>query len=108
MIRTDSVTLQGETTDGCLRSRYEAAVLALRAQVAAMRGVGVSSETIARAVHAERRRLTIAFKEVTRQKRMAAIPSTQPRNRMILRFNRCVDLSGNINNFTHNIYVILK
>ena len=30
-----------------------------------MRGVGVSSETIARAVHAERRRLTIAFKEVT-------------------------------------------
>jgi len=48
-----------------LRSRYEAAVLALRAQVAAMRGVGVSSETIARAVHVERRRLTIAFKEVT-------------------------------------------
>jgi hypothetical protein len=59
------VTLQDETTDGCLRSRYEAAVLALRAQVAAMRGVGVSSETIARAIHAERRRLTIAFKEVT-------------------------------------------
>ena len=27
--------------------------------------IGVSSETIARAVHAERRRLTIAFKEVT-------------------------------------------
>jgi hypothetical protein len=52
-------------TDGCLRSRYEAAVLGLRAQVAAMRGTGVSSETIARAVHAERRRLTAAFKELT-------------------------------------------
>jgi hypothetical protein len=48
-----------------VRSRYEAAVLALRAQVAAMRGIGVSSETIARTVHAERRRLTAASKELT-------------------------------------------
>jgi hypothetical protein len=45
-------------TDGCLRSRYEAAVVALCAQVAAMRGDGASPETIAREVHAERRRLT--------------------------------------------------
>jgi hypothetical protein len=52
-------------TDGCLRSRSEAAVLALRAQVAAERGTGVSSETIARAVRAEPRRLTAAFKELT-------------------------------------------
>jgi hypothetical protein len=56
-------TLQGEMTDGCWRSRYETAVLALRAQVAAMQGDDASSETIARAVHAERRRLTAAFKE---------------------------------------------
>jgi hypothetical protein len=48
-----------------LRSRYEAAVLALRAQVAAKRGDAASSETIARAVHAERRWLTAAFKELT-------------------------------------------
>ena len=52
-------------TDGYLRSRYEAAVLALRTQVAAMRGDDASSETIARAVHAERRRLTAASKELT-------------------------------------------
>jgi hypothetical protein len=52
-------------TEGCLRSHYEAAVLALRAQVAAMRSDGASSETIARAVHAERRRLTAAFKGLT-------------------------------------------
>ena len=52
-------------TDEFLRSRYEAAVLALCAQVAAMRGDAASSETIARAVHAERRRLTAAFKELT-------------------------------------------
>ena len=52
-------------TNAVLRYRYEMAVLALRARVAAMRGAGVSSETIARAVHAERRRLTAAFKELT-------------------------------------------
>ena len=52
-------------TDGCLRSRYEAAVVALRTQVAAMRSDAASSETIARAVHEERRRLTAAFKELT-------------------------------------------
>jgi hypothetical protein len=52
-------------TDGLLRYRYEVAVVALRAQVAAMRGVGASPETIARAVHAERRRLTAAFKALT-------------------------------------------
>jgi hypothetical protein len=40
-------------------------VLALRARVTAMRGDGASSETIARAVHAERRRLTAVFKELT-------------------------------------------
>lgn len=52
------------TGDG-LRSRYETAVLALREQVAAMRGEGASAETIARAVHAERRRLAARFKEQT-------------------------------------------
>ena len=52
-------------TDGALRSRYEKAVLELRARVAAMRGDSASSETIARTVHAERRRLTAAFKELT-------------------------------------------
>jgi hypothetical protein len=52
-------------TDGSLRSRYEAAVLELRARVAAMRSEGASSEIIARAVHAERRRLTVAFKALT-------------------------------------------
>jgi len=51
--------------DGDLRSCYEAAVLALRAQVAAMRGRGASSETIARAVHAERKRLAATFKALT-------------------------------------------
>jgi hypothetical protein len=52
-------------TDRHLRSRYEVAVLALRARVAAMRGDGASAETIARAVRAERRRLTATFKELT-------------------------------------------
>jgi hypothetical protein len=60
-----ALSLQGEMTDGCLRSRYETAVLGLRVQVAAMRGDAASSEAIARAVHAERRRLTAAFKELT-------------------------------------------
>lgn len=52
-------------TDGCLRSRYERAVLGLRAHVAVMRRDGASPEAIARAVHAERRRLTAAFKALT-------------------------------------------
>jgi hypothetical protein len=52
----------GDTT---LRHCYEASVLGLRARVAAMRGAGVSAEAIARAIHAERRRLTAVFKELT-------------------------------------------
>jgi hypothetical protein len=52
-------------TDPPLRLRYEEAVLALRARVAAMRDSGMSSETIARAVHAERRWLTATFKALT-------------------------------------------
>jgi hypothetical protein len=60
-----SEALQDEMTDGFLRSRYEAAVVALCGQVAAMRGDGASPETIARAVHVERRRLTAAFKALT-------------------------------------------
>jgi hypothetical protein len=52
-------------TDPPLRLRYEEAVVALRARVAAMRDNGVSSETIARTVHAERRWLTATFKELT-------------------------------------------
>ena len=52
-------------TDGSLRSRYAAAVLELRARVDAMRSEGATSETIARAVHAERRRLTASFKALT-------------------------------------------
>jgi Na+/melibiose symporter-like transporter len=42
-------------TDSDLRSRYEVAVLGSRAWVAALWDEGGSSETIARAVHAERR-----------------------------------------------------
>ena len=52
-------------TDPPLRSRYEEAVVALRARVAAMRNDGVSAETIARTVHAERRWLTATFKALT-------------------------------------------
>jgi hypothetical protein len=52
-------------TDGALRSRYEKAVLELRARVAAMRGDNASWETIARTLHGERRRLIAAFKELT-------------------------------------------
>ena len=48
-----------------LRSCYEIAVLALRARVASLRDEGRSPEMIARAVHAERRRLSAAFKELT-------------------------------------------
>ena len=52
-------------TDGALRSRYEKAVLELRARVTAMRSDGASSETIARTIHVERRQLTTVFKELT-------------------------------------------
>ena len=48
-----------------LRSRYEGAVLGLRARVVAMRDEGRSLEMIARAVHAERTRLAAVFKELT-------------------------------------------
>jgi len=48
-----------------LRSYYEMAVLELRARVVALRDEGRSPEMIARAVYAERRRLTAAFKELT-------------------------------------------
>lgn len=48
-----------------LRSQYEEAVLALRSQVVTMRNGGLSSEAIARVVHAERRRLAAVFKERT-------------------------------------------
>ena len=58
-------TLQGAMTDPPLRLRYEEAVVALRARVAAMRNNGVSAETIARTVHAERRWLTATFKALT-------------------------------------------
>ena len=52
-------------TDPPLRLRYEEAVVALRARVAAMRNNGVSAEMIARTVHAERRWLTATFKALT-------------------------------------------
>ena len=58
-------TLLSEVTNGCLRSRYEAAVHALRTRVTAMRSGGASSETIARTIHGERRQLTAMFKELT-------------------------------------------
>ena len=48
-----------------LRRRYEEVVRALAVQVAQMRREGASAETAARAVHAERRRLTAAFKAAT-------------------------------------------
>jgi hypothetical protein len=48
-----------------LRSRYEAAVSALRVQVIAMRQEGMPAEGIARSVHAERRSLAVQFKEQT-------------------------------------------
>ena len=62
---TDPATLSSEVTSECLRPRYEAAVVALRALVTAMRSDGASSETIARTVHTERRRLTAVFKALT-------------------------------------------
>lgn len=51
--------------EGDLRSRYEAAVLGLCARVVALLGEGRPPEMIARAVHAERRQLAAAFKELT-------------------------------------------
>ncbi|MBY0296966.1 MAG: cell wall-binding protein [Methylobacterium sp.] len=48
-----------------LRSRYEQAVRDLQARVAEMRRDGLSSEAIARSVHAERRRLAVLFKRLT-------------------------------------------
>ncbi len=48
-----------------LRSRYEQAVRDLRERAAEMRREGASAETIARAIHAERRRLASLFKELT-------------------------------------------
>ena len=58
-------TSLGVMAESDLRSRYEVTVLGLRAWVAALRDEGRSSEMIARAVHAERRRLTATFKELT-------------------------------------------
>lgn len=52
-------------TPGELRLRYEQAVFGLRASVAVLRSEGASPEVIARAVHAERRRLAATFKELT-------------------------------------------
>ena len=52
-------------TAGSLRSMYEARVAALRAQADAMRRDGASAEAIARAMHAQRRRLAAVFKERT-------------------------------------------
>jgi hypothetical protein len=55
------------TSDADLRSRYETAVLALREQVATMRGAGATAEAITRAVHAERHKLAARFKEQTQE-----------------------------------------
>ncbi|MGF3023760.1 cell wall-binding protein [Methylobacterium aquaticum] len=48
-----------------LRTCYEMAVRDLRDGVAEMRRDGLPAETIARAVHAERRRLAVHFKALT-------------------------------------------
>ena len=50
---------------GELRSQYERSVLALRSRCATMRLEGLSAEVIARALHAERRRLAAEFKART-------------------------------------------
>lgn len=59
----------GEETAGfpsmSLRDRYETDVRALAERAAAMRRDGVPAEAIARAVHAERRRLAVAYKAMT-------------------------------------------
>jgi predicted TIM-barrel fold metal-dependent hydrolase len=48
-----------------IRARYETAVRDLRERVAELRRDGVPAETIAREVHAERRRLAAHFKALT-------------------------------------------
>ncbi|TGD98061.1 cell wall-binding protein [Methylobacterium nonmethylotrophicum] len=48
-----------------LRARYENAVRALAERAAGMRRAGLPAEAIARAVHAERRRLSAHFKALT-------------------------------------------
>ncbi|HWL79752.1 MAG TPA: hypothetical protein VNR89_02250 [Roseomonas sp.] len=48
-----------------LRARYEQAVRDLQERAAEMRRGGASSETIARAIHAERRRLATHFRSLT-------------------------------------------
>jgi len=66
--RSKIVPLRQATQDALsmtLRSRYEQAVRDLHERVAEMRRDGASTETIARAVHAERRRLAALFKELT-------------------------------------------
>jgi hypothetical protein len=52
-------------TNGFLRREYEARVMALRSRADAMHQGGLPLEAIARAMHAERRRLCEAFKELT-------------------------------------------
>ena len=52
-------------TSGPLRLEYEARVMALRWWADAMRQDGLPLETIARAMHAERRCLCKAFKNLT-------------------------------------------
>ena len=55
----------GVTTAAAVRSCYEEAVLGFRQRVMTMREQGATSEAIARTVHAERRMLAIAFKDLT-------------------------------------------
>src|SRR5271156_4760796 len=50
---------------GGVALQYERLVLSLRSRVAAMRLESLSAEAIARAMHAERRRLAAEFKERT-------------------------------------------
>ena len=52
-------------SDAHLRLEYEALVIALRDRADAMRRNDVAPEAIARTLHAERRRLSQAFKERT-------------------------------------------
>jgi hypothetical protein len=61
----DASTANSAMNDGALRLRYETAVVGLRVQVVAMQDAGHPPEAIARAVHAERRRLAATFKELT-------------------------------------------
>jgi hypothetical protein len=54
-----------EETLQALRTEYELSVGTLWAMAASMREAGVDVETMARAVHAERRALAIKFKALT-------------------------------------------